>query len=63
MKFSLEKYIGLSNDTLTYVKNVNDFVENANLITGLEVADIEKVKTLTILKANCYLSFLKKKIL
>jgi len=46
MRFTVEKYIGLSNDTLTYVKNTNDFIENASLMTGLEYSEVETVSDL-----------------
>lgn len=43
MRFSVEKLIGMSNDTVSYVKNTNDFVENAQIMTGLDIAEVEKV--------------------
>lgn len=49
-KFTVEKYIGLSNDTLSYIKNINDFSAYATEITGLPEEEVEKV--ITILGKN-----------
>jgi len=42
-KFTVERYIGLSNDTLAYIRNVNDFASNAAHVTGLDEIEVEKL--------------------
>jgi len=46
----VEKYIGLSNDTLSYIKNLNDFASNATEITGLPEEEVEKVNSIFIVR-------------